>query len=355
MAEILSVATKLPPHTVGPAETKAEIDRRFPPAAAARYARMVDATGIRRRHTVLPVAELVQLAGIEQRNERYVTHALAIGEEVARAALRDAALDAGDLRTLISVSCTGYMMPSLDAHLIGRLGIPPSARRIPITELGCSAGVAAIGLTEALLRSPTAGHGLVVSLELSSLSGQAERPTVVDMLANLLFGDAAAATVITSGSTGRGPEILAATSCLWPDSLDQLGVRLTDSGFRAFLSPELPREIRVRLQPLLQEFLAGHGLRPADVAFWAVHPGGPKILEAVAASLELSDHALAPSWHVLETCGNLSSASTFFILQRMREVAPPAPGSVGLMLAFGPGVTCEIVLLRAGGWLTRPS
>jgi alkylresorcinol/alkylpyrone synthase len=354
MSELLSVATALPPHRVGAADTKEQINLHLKPASAARFCRMVDASGIRQRYTALAVSELVSLRGVQARNDLYIEHALSLGEHVTRAALADAAVSADSIGALLSVSCSGYMMPSLDAHLVGQLGISPAARRIPITELGCSAGVAAIGLADTLLRPPTTGNALVVSVELSSLSGQVEAPTTVDMLANLLFGDAAAAVVVSADNAGRGPEIVAAGTRLWPQSLDQLGVRLTDTGFRAFLSPELPRLIRVNLQPTLSDFLERQALNLDDISFWAIHPGGPKVLDAVGASLNLSDALLRPSWEVLEQYGNLSSASTLFILRHLSKIAPPPPGSLGLMLAFGPGVTCEVVLLRSAGWLSTP-
>jgi alkylresorcinol/alkylpyrone synthase len=181
---------------------------------------------------------------------------------------------------------------------------------------------------------------------------QLAEPSTTDMFANLLFSDGAAAAVVSGAVRGRGPEIVATHTALWPDSTDQLGMRLTDGGFRLVLSAHLPRLIQSRLRPLVEEFLACHGIAPEDVAFWVVHPGGPRIIEAVATSLRLSDRDLAPTWETWQACGNVSSATVFFILQQLARTAPPRPGTLGLMLAFGPGVSCEMVLLRAGGWLT---
>src|SRR5262249_22877020 len=132
---------------------------------------------------------------------------------------------------VLSVSCTGYMMPSLDAHLVGRLGLPATVRRVPLTELGCSAGVSAVGLAADLLGAATLGYVLLVSVEVSSPSVQVAEPSMTDMIANLLFGDGAVGVVLTNQTTGAGPLIVASQSVLLPASLDHLGMHMTDAGF----------------------------------------------------------------------------------------------------------------------------
>src|SRR5262249_30194112 len=154
---------------------------------------------------------------------------------------------------------------------------------------------------------------------------------------------------------GDGPEIVASQAELWPDTIDMLGMRLTDTGLRLVLSPDLPRTVHERLPSAVRRFLAAQGVPLESIAFWVVHSGGPKVLEAVSAALDIPDRLLQSSWNVLERCGNVSSATVFFILQALRDTTPPEPGSLGMLLAFGPGLSCEIVLLRAAGWLTRRS
>jgi alkylresorcinol/alkylpyrone synthase len=208
-------------------------------------------------------------------------------------------------------------------------------------------------LASTLLAQIGSGTALVVSVELSTLGMQVAEPSMTDMVANLLFGDGAAAAVLAAERSGRGPEMLASQSVLWPDTLDYLGMKLTDTGFRLVLSSELPKVARSQLGPALSQFLARHRLTPDDIGFWIVHPGGPKVLEAVAQALSLSDRALQPSWETWERFGNLSSANVFFVLRHLQQVAPPRPGELGLMLALGPGIACEMLLLRSGGWLGR--
>lgn len=352
MVELLSVATALPLHCVDSAEAKIHLANYLGAETSSRYCKMVDASRVQRRYTVAPAEELFRLKTLQERNDLYMLHARALGERVARETLADGSIDASSVSAVISVSCTGYMMPSLDAHLIERLGLPSRARRIPITELGCSAGVGAVGLAAERLTA-SVGSVLILSVELSSPGVQIAEPSMTDMVANLLFGDAAAGTVLSTEKPGTGPQVLASQSTFWLDSLDHIGMRLTDSGFRLVLSPRLPRLVRDRLRPTVTQFLAAQGAALDDVRFWVIHPGGPKILEAVAESLELSDEAVQPTWDVWERYGNLSSATVFFILRRLQEAAPPAPGDLGMMIALGPGITCEMVLLRSAGWLSE--
>lgn len=304
---------------------------------------MVGGTHIKRRHVALPVDELLELRGHARRQAEYTRAALPLCEETAREALRLAGVAGRDIDAIVPVSCTGYLMPSLDAYLVNRLGLNPAARRVPITELGCSAGAAALGLASELLRS--GGTALVLSVELCSLCMENDEPSASDLLGRILFADGAAAAVVSSDPSD-GPSIVASRSVLIPDSLGLLQTLLSDSGFRLGLSPSLPSLLGESLRAATDSFLAGAGVALADMEFFAIHPGGPKILEAVEHALELRGDALRPSWDVLEQFGNMSSSSIFFVLHRLQQVQEPREDSLGLAVAFGPGVTCEFLLLR---------
>jgi alkylresorcinol/alkylpyrone synthase len=351
MVELLSVSTAVPPYTAGPSETKAYLSAALPAARAARFAAVVDSSRIRKRHTSAPVDDLLRPSTREARNEKYVRDALALTQTAASGAIAASGISPDAIDTIIPVSCTGYMMPSLDAHLANRLHLNPSARRIPLTEVGCAAGVGALGIAQERLRGEPSGTALVVSVELCSLSLQLEEPSPSDILGGILFGDGAAAAVLAAHDRGRGPEVLASRSVLWADTLSFLGMSLTSTGLRLSLSPALPRLLQKRLRPTVADFLRSHGLVPEDLGFHVVHPGGPKILMAVGESLGLPDDALRCSWNVLERYGNMSSATVFFVLRELQDCSPPADGDLGLMLAFGPGLTCEMVLLRWRGRL----
>jgi len=348
MAELLSIAVALPSHTVTLEDTKARIAAHFDdPAAAARYQRMAESTRIAKRHVVLPAVAAMSLRTIEERQTHYARYALELSEVSAKGALQSAGVSPESVRFVIAVSCTGYMMPSLDVHLAHRIGINPAARRVPITELGCSAAVAAVGLARELLQGDqTGGTALVLSTELSSLCLQTSEPSVSDVIGGLLFGDASASVVIAGKDEGRGLRVLASRTVLWPETTHHLGMHLTTTGFRLDLSRHIPRLVRQHLRTTVEEFLAEYGTSLEDVAFWAIHPGGPKLLESIGESLDLSEAALRQTWRVWERCGNVSSATALLILRDLLD-GGLAAGALGMLIAPGPGLSCEMVLLRA--------
>jgi len=343
---IVALETELPRHCISAAETKDHL-RSLLGDRAERFCRIVDASRIERRFCVAPVDELLQFRTLEARNAQHARHALALGEATARKVLATSGIAPESVTTLISVCSSGHMMPSLDAHLIDRLGLSHAARRIPIAELGCSGGLAAVGLASDMLARRPNTAALIVSAELSSLCLQVAEISPTDALAAILFGDGAAAVLLARDDARGGLEVLTTGSVLWPDTRHFLGMRLTDTGLRPVISPALPRLIRTHLSATVSEFVRASGFRLEDISFWAVHPGGPKILEAVAECLQLKDDALDASWSIWKQCGNMASATVFFILRQLQASAPPAAGTLGMMLAFGPGVSCEMVLLRS--------
>ena len=349
MAELASVATALPPHVVTLAETQVELGRHVGDrAAAARFRDMAGHSGIAERRLVIPLRDVVRLQTIEDRQREYLRHAVALGETVSREALVRARVTPAEVDAVISVSCTGYMMPSLEVHLGRRLHLNPAARRIPLTELGCSAAVAALGLASDLL-APAAERRsvLVVSTELSSLSVQTVEPGVSDVMGGILFGDGAAAAVLTGDARGRGLRVVGSGTLLLPETGSDLGMRLTTTGFRLELSRHVPRLITRHLRSAATGFLADRGLALGDVAFWALHPGGPRIMAAIADALGLSDAALRPTLDVWRRCGNVSSTTVLLVLREILDRHPPAPNALGILLATGPGLSFEMALLRA--------
>ncbi|HWP66831.1 MAG TPA: type III polyketide synthase [Candidatus Limnocylindria bacterium] len=319
------------------------------PEGSARFRGMVERSRVDRRHIETPIEELLRLTP-EGRSRIFEQRSRELAENLGGRALLAAGVNGCDLGVVVTVSCTGYMLPSVDAYVLPRLGVPPEARRVPVTELGCSAGVGGLGVATELL-SGRAGYALVMSVELCSSCMQTTDLTPSDVIGNILFADAAAAAVVGPSGAARGPEILATGTSLWPETTDALGMRLSDTGLRLMLSPQLPELVALHLPKALDGFLAAHGVQRSDVAFWVIHPGGPRVLEAVGATLQLSERALAPSWAAWSAYGNVSSATVFFILEALRELDPVPAGRLGVMMAFGPGLSCELLLLRSGGWL----
>jgi alkylresorcinol/alkylpyrone synthase len=245
-------------------------------------------------------------------------------------------------------------VPSLDARVAARIGLREDVVRVPIVGLGCVAGAAGVArLHDHLIGHPDA-VAVLLSVELCSLTLQRDDASVPNMVASGLFGDGAAA-VVAAGSRRAAqlldgervqPEVLAARSRLYPDSERTMGWDIGAGGFKIVLDSAVPDVVRAHLGGDVSRFLADHGLSREDIGWYVAHPGGPKVLDAVAETLAIDREALAVTWDSLRRIGNLSSASVLHVLADTLRTRPPRPGSHGLMLAMGPGFCSELVLLR---------
>lgn len=350
MAELLSVSTILPPYCTTASETCQLIQSTLPRNMAVRFVRMVETSANQTRYSVLHRDELRRLSTLEARNAHYAEHAVQLGETVARDALRRAALDPKEITAVVGVSSTGHMMPTLETHLIDRLRLSPTSRRVPFTQLGCAGGVASIGLAAALSEADQDSNILIVSVELPSLSLPTVEPSPSDVVALAQFGDGAAAAVV-GRAQGRGPRIMASASAMFPDTICDDGVRLTGAGLRLLRPRRLAQTLRQRLGAVVDQFLARQRLSRGDIDFWVIHPRNPELLAAAAMSLGLADGALRASRTVWQRAGNVISAAVFHVLQELSAATPPRVGNRGMLIAYGAGFSCEMVLLEATGWL----
>jgi alkylresorcinol/alkylpyrone synthase len=344
---IAAVATALPPHVMGREEVKRymqavfQIDERRLKALHS----VVDNGRIEKRYSIFPLDYFIEPRPLSQITREYREHAVSLGGQAACEALSRSGLRPADIDLFITVSCTGVMIPSVDAHLINELGFRSDVRRLPITELGCAAGAAAIAHSWQFLRGIPEGRVLILAVELPTLTFQRNDLSQPNLISCSLFGDGAAAAVLT-GQPRPGPRVLGAESFLFPDSLDAMGFDLRETGFHIVLAREVPDLIRSRIRGLVGDFLARHSLRQEDIAAWVLHPGGQKLLAYVEQELGLTPEQTRPSWEVLRDYGNLSSASVLFVLEQWMRERRVEPGAFGLLAGFGPGFSAEMVLLR---------
>jgi predicted naringenin-chalcone synthase len=275
----------------------------------------------------------------------YEREAPPLGMAAAAEALRAADIAAADVTHLVTVSCTGFVAPGLDAAIIDGLGLPSTTERTHVGFMGCHGALNAIRVASSFARADPANVPLVCSVELCTLHfAYGWDPDM--LVANALFSDGAAAVVGRSAPAGNvdGAWNVAATgTLLMPDSADAMTWRVGDHGFRMTLSARVPELIEAELRGWLTGWLAAQDLSIADVGSWAVHPGGPRILSAVESALGLSSRQTAVSREVLSECGNMSSATVLFILDRLRRGGAPLPC---VALAFGPGLVVEALLIR---------
>lgn len=305
--------------------------------------------GVDTRHTVLPLTGYRRLENIEGTNDAYIEHATELGEQAVDSALRQAGVAAEDVDLFVTTSVTGVSVPSLDARLVPRLGMRPDVKRVPMFGLGCVAGAAGLARIHDYLMAWPDHTAVLLAVELCSLSVPMVDATVPDLVVSALFGDGAGAVVVRGANrSGTGVRIVATRSELCPNTHDVLGWHLGPRGFRIVLTTELAEVVERELGGVVKRFLADHGLQVPDVAAWVVHPGGPKVIDAVRDSLELTEDRVATARAALAEAGNLSSASIVHVLGKELAAPDAGPGPM-VIVGLGPGVSIELLLLERLG------
>ena len=260
--------------------------------------------------------------------------------EASDIAISNAGLQPGDISHLVTVSCSGFFAPGVDVQLIGALGLFPTLERVHVGFMGCQGALNGLRVARGLAYGDPAANVLLCAVELCSIHYHyGWDPGRV--VANALFADGSAALVGGLRQSGVGWPVQATGACLIPNSEDEMTWRIRDNGFEMSLSARVPELIKEHLRPWLEDWLGAQGLAVGDVATWAVHPGGPRILKSVAWALKLPRDALQVSRGVLEEYGNMSSPTILFIVDRLRAQNAPLPC---VALAFGPGLMAEAVL-----------
>ncbi len=301
---------------------------------------------VQTRYGCRELFDLVYPLSVTQASALYQEHVRLLGERVARQCLAQTEIGPDAVDLVIATSCTGFMIPSLDAYLANTLGFSPHVKRLPITELGCAAGAAALARAFDYLHAFPDHTVLVVAVELPSLTFQVRDLSPANIVSSALFGDGAAA-VLLSGQPHEGkPRILAAESTLFPHTTDLMGFELKDSGLHIVLSAEIPEVVCAAVPAMVKRFLAQQQLTLADLTHFLLHPGGRRVLDGLAQCLTLPEERLAISRHILRRYGNLSSASVLFIVDQFLTRGEAQPGDLGLLLAFGPGFSAEALLLQ---------
>ncbi len=323
----------------------------YPPERRALAKRIFDNSGVRTRQAaVSPLLEDVSDWSTERRMRRYQVEAMPLGKEALGRALTDAGIAAADVGLFAVCSCTGYATPGLDILLARDMGMSPNVQRIFIGHMGCYAALPGLGAAAdfVVARQQPA---ILLCAELTSLHLQptATRADLHQIVSHALFSDAAAAVVLTPNPTPLSYAVTEVAAVTDSATADHMTWEVTDLGFRMGLSPQVPNVLARHVRKLVDDLLTRHHLTISAVDGWAVHPGGPKILDVVQQQLELPGEALATSRAVLSAYGNCSSPTVLLVLDALRR--QPVPPRHVVMLAFGPGLTLYATLLQA----TRPA
>lgn len=309
--------------------------------------RLDDSMKVDGRYLVRPIDFYENLETWGQANDAWIEAALELGEEALCRALQEAGLSPKNLSAIFVTSVTGIAAPSLDARLVNRMGLSPNIKRIPIFGLGCVAGAAGISRAADYVRGYPGQAAALLSVELCSLTLQRHDLSMAHLISALLFGDGAAATIVFGSELeSQGPEILATKSVFYPNTERVMGWDISEKGFKIVLAPEVPEMVTKHLGKDVDAFLGEQGLTRKNIHSWIMHTGGPKVLEATATALGLTEKDLEASWDCLRKVGNLSSTSVLLVLEDFYSRRRPAPGSLSILAAMGPGFCSELVLLR---------
>jgi len=350
---LLAVAPVLPEHRY----TQEDITDALVPiieadaATEAAMRRIHAGCGVDYRHLALPLAQYSSLTDFGQSNDAFVAAAVDLGATALSKALADSGLHARDVDIIVSVTITGLAVPSLEARIAERVGLREDVVRVPIVGLGCSAGAAGTARLHDLLAGRPQGVGALVSAELCSLTVQRGDTSGANLVASGLFGDGAGAVIATGPDHPRrrdttGPRVAGSMSKQYPGTSGAMGWDVRSSGLRIVLGAEVPELVRENVGADVAAFLARYRLSIDDVGWWVCHPGGPKVIDSLAATLGIHRDALGGTTRSLAAVGNLSSASVLHSLRAALDEGPE-PGSFGVMMAMGPGFSLELVLLEA--------
>jgi alkylresorcinol/alkylpyrone synthase len=344
---VLSVATALPPHRIGQREVKEFARNMFSGAFRdiERLTPIFDNVLVEDRYFCVPMEWFEEDHTFPEKNALYVEHALDLSAKAARRALDKADVGPEEVGAIFFVSTTGFSTPSLDSKLIFELGLSEHTRRVPIWGLGCAAGAAGLARAAEYARLYPDQKVLLVAVELSGLTFQRGDRSKSNLISTSLFADGAAAVVLGSDAAA-GPELLGSHSTTWPGTGDVMGWELIESGLKVQLSKSVPDIVRKRLRDNLRDACASLGLRFEEIEHFVLHPGGAKVLDAFEEVLGLAPGALTFSRGVLRDCGNMSSVTVLFILERFLEGGEFASGDLGVLSAMGPGFSAEHVFFR---------
>ncbi|MGP3972812.1 type III polyketide synthase [Streptomyces sp. 8N114] len=345
MATLCRPAVQVPPHVITMADTLALArSRHSEHPQLPLVLRLIESTGVRTRHLVQPLDRTLRHPGFEARNTVYESEAKARVPQVVSRALQAAELTAEDIDLIVYVSCTGFMMPSLTAWLINTQGFRSTTRQLPIAQLGCAGGGAAINRAHDFCTAHPEANVLIVACEFCSLCYQPTDDGVGSLLSNGLFGDGVAAAVVR-GSGGTGIRLERNGSYLIPDTEAWISYDVRSTGFHFVLDKRVPSTMGP-LAPALGDLAALHGWDVRRLDFYIVHAGGPRILLDLGEFLQVPQHAFRFSRATLTEYGNTASVVVLDALRRLFEEGGPGDGAAGLLAGFGPGITAEMALGR---------
>lgn len=350
-AKILASAKALPPYSRTTDEILPLVENWLagqPERFRQKVMRIFRYAQVDRRYSIMAPEEVFTETSFEAKNDSYASCMTDLAEEALRKALVKANLAATDVDYIITTSCTGIMIPSVDAFLINRLRMRDDVLRLPVTEMGCAAGTSALIYASELLRAQPGKTAAVIALESPTSTLQHRDFSMTNMVSAAIFGDGVACTILGPAGDRPGalPEIVDSGMYHFYDEPGMMGYRLRNTGLQIVLDPAVPDKIEEHFDALMTPFLERNDMTLRDIEHFIFHPGGKKIVKMVEELLHPHGKNIDATKEVLRRYGNMSSATVLYVLEEYLESIPTAPGQWGLMLSFGPGFSAQRLLLR---------
>ena len=307
--------------------------------------KIFEGAAVDKRYSIMSPEEVFEATSFEDKNNVYVREVKKLGRTVLRRALDKSGWTADSLDYIITVSCTGIMIPSLDAYLINDLDLRKDIVRLPVTEMGCAAGVSGLIYASNFLRSNPGKRAAIVAVESPTATFQLNDYSMANMVSAAIFGDGAACVLVSSEEDAKGPRIVGEEMYHFPDATQMMGFDLTNSGLKMILDPLVPQTISEHFPEIVHPFLKRYGSSIEKVDHLVFHPGGKKIVETVEDLFGALGKNLEDTRETLRLYGNMSSATVLYVLERFMEKDIPK-GDQGLLLSFGPGFSAQRILLE---------
>lgn len=307
--------------------------------------KIFEGAAVDRRYAFMSPEEVFSDLTFEQRNDIYTREGISLATSCVKTALAKANWKADELDYIITVSCTGIMIPSLDAYLINSLKMRQDVVRLPVTEMGCAAGVSGMIYAKNFLKANPGKTAAVVAIESPTATFQLNDFSMANIVSAAIFGDGAACVLLSSRENEEGPELVAEEMYHFYDAEEMMGFRLSNTGLQMVLDERVPQTIADHFPEIIHPFLAKNKLEIKDIDHLIFHPGGKKIVQMVEELFGKLGKNIDETKEVLRLYGNMSSATVLYVLERYMDSLPKA-GEKGLMLSFGPGFSAQRILLQ---------
>ena len=346
--KIISVAKNLPKYVK---ETKEIVPfvKQWMQGQESRFQRKVlklfEGAGVDKRYSIMDADEVFLNSSFEEKNNIYMDEVTKLAEQSLLKSLKKVRLKPTDIDYIITVSCTGIMIPSVDAYLINNLQMRQDIVRLPVTEMGCVAGISGIIYAKNFLKSNPNKRAAIVSVEAATATFQMEDYSMANIVSAAIFGDGAASVILSSFEEDEGPIIRDEAMYHFYDSIDIMGFKLVNTGLQMILDKRVPETISNHFPNIIYPFLERNNLKIEDINHLIFHPGGKKIVNTVEDLFKTLGKNIDDTKEVLRLYGNMSSATVLYVLERFMD-GDRKKGEKGLMLSFGPGFSAQRILLQ---------